>query len=667
MSIAYRPEVDGLRAASIIIVVLFHYIGLRGGFVGVDIFFVISGYLITSIIFEQSSENKFSTVDFYKKRIKRIFPALLAVLFCSYIFGWLYLLSDEFASLGLHITAGAGFFSNLLLLNESGYFDTASELKPLLHLWSLSIEEQFYLLWPAILITLKKLNIPTRPALILIVVISFSANILQMNTSSISSFYLPVTRFWELALGGILYGNLFGNYLNKYVKLNNIISVTGLAMIGISVYLFNKNSNFPGWLALIPTVGAASILASSGNSLINRHILSSRPFIFIGLISYPLYLWHWPILSFIRIVEVNGLHLEQKITAISLSLTLAWLTFRYIEKPVRSNKNHQTYLYLITCMVIFGCIGYLTFYKQGFDFRYPQAELTAKQFQLNSSGDIAQITKTQCSRFNQSTEEKSGSCFISDADKAATVMTIGDSHAIRNTVGMIDFFKGNGENFSIVSAAGCLPFYQVQIFRGENATDYCSGFMAKALDFAAIEPSIKTVILANRGSWYLTGYNYKDNSARQFQIGFTGDKDLKDRSRIFEKGLRITLDRLTKAEKNVILLIDNPELGFLPKSCVKYRPLTFGPQIKVNDSCAEPLNEVKERNLVYRTILEKASRDYPSIKILDAEKYFCDESYCYGKIDGKILYADKDHLSEAGGRYIGDKFISELAAWRKGA
>lgn len=656
MSIAYRPEVDGLRAIAILTVVLFHYIGLNGGFVGVDVFFVISGYLITSIIFEQSSENRFQMLDFYKRRIKRIFPALLTVLLCSFIFGWLYLLADEFAGLGLHITAGAGFFSNILLLKESGYFDSASELKPLLHLWSLSIEEQFYLLWPALLVALKKLNIPVRPALITIVIVSFCANIVQMQISKISSFYLPVMRFWELGLGGILYGNHFTSYLNRHTLFNHVLSLTGLILIASGVYFFNSHSNFPGWLALAPTLGAFSLLASSGNSLINKYILNSKPFIFIGLISYPLYLWHWPIISFLRIIEVNGLERAHKIFAALLSLILAWLTFKYIERPLRSSKNNNTGIYLLTAMLTVGCLGYLTYRQKGYDFRYPEIELIAKQLRLTSSAEIAHINKIKCSRFNQSDEDDLG-CFISDPEQNPTIMAIGDSHAVHNTIGMINYFQQKGENFSIIFQGGCLPFYQVRIFRTE--TESCSRLMAGALDYASMEPSIKTVILASRGPWYLTGHEYKQNNAHKFKIGFLGDKELNDPNRIFEQGLRITLDKLTQTGKKVIVLADNPELGFEPKTCIRTRPLTFGTEM-INESCAEPLSDVKERTFVYRAIIAKIIKDYPTIKVLDAEKYFCDASYCYGKLNGQIMYSDKNHLSAAGQQYLGEHFIREL-------
>ncbi|MEY3513223.1 MAG: hypothetical protein RL420_246 [Pseudomonadota bacterium] len=301
----YRPDIDGLRAIAVLSVVIFHafpeYLG--GGFIGVDVFFVISGFLITSLILREQREERFSLKHFYARRIRRIFPALSLVLGFGLVAGWICLNFMEYKQLTKHTGSSAIFITNFMLLREAGYFDNAADTKPMLHLWSLAIEEQFYLAWPLVLMFFKRLPRWLFPALVVLLLSSLGYSLSLVFKGNFEyDFYSPLSRSWELLLGASL---AFG--VSRQVAIptswRNMAGWVGLVFIFISACFLDKNMPFPGYWALPPTVGAALILFAGMQSNLNRVLLASRPLVAIGLISYPLYLWHWPLLSFARILE----------------------------------------------------------------------------------------------------------------------------------------------------------------------------------------------------------------------------------------------------------------------------------------------------------------------------------------------------------------------------
>ena len=293
----YRPDIDGLRAVAVLSVVIYHAFpsGLAGGFVGVDVFFVISGYLISRILFREIESHRFSLASFYCRRVRRIFPALAACLAAVLAYGFVVLLPSELAQVGKHVFFGASFLSNLALWSESGYFDGAASLKPLLHLWSLGVEEQFYILWPALLWMAFRLKAATGRMMAALFLVSFAANIAFSFIDISSAFYLPISRFWELLAGAAL---AWRRDVTLNLSVRNLLSLAGIGAILISAVFFTSEMRFPGWLALLPVAGSAAIIVAGPDSIANRIILSNRAAISVGLISYPLYLWHWPLISF---------------------------------------------------------------------------------------------------------------------------------------------------------------------------------------------------------------------------------------------------------------------------------------------------------------------------------------------------------------------------------
>lgn len=379
----HRIEIDGLRAFAVLSVVIFHGFPtlVPGGFVGVDVFFVISGFLITSHIFEKLGKGTFSFSDFFQRRIRRIFPALLAVMVASLAFGWFILLSDEFRELGLHVVGGAAFISNFIFASEVGYFDTAAELKPMLHLWSLAVEEQFYILWPLAVWIAWKLNFNLLALTLIIFLASFWVNIAWVEVNPVETFFWPFGRFWELLAGSVLawfvvarrncrsdvgYITSVGWLPTKLCstfqanETRNRASMLGLILLFFSVFWIEKNVPFPSYWALLPVFGTILIIYGGAGTGMVRLFLTNRVSVWFGLISYPLYLWHWPVLSFLHIVEDGTPHRDARIAGVILSVILAWLTYSFLEKPIRFGKYKEPVrtVFLSAFMMVFGSTGF---------------------------------------------------------------------------------------------------------------------------------------------------------------------------------------------------------------------------------------------------------------------------------------------------------------------
>lgn len=376
----YRADIDGLRAIAVLLVIVFHVFpkSLKGGFVGVDIFFVISGYLITGIILNGLENQSFSFSNFFVKRIKRIFPVLLIVIACVFIAGWFLLFPKELMELAKHITGGVTYVANFTLWSESGYFDSAPELKPLLHLWSLSIEEQFYLLWPVLLFFITKYRLKFMPFFLAGITASFVLNMLFISRYADAVFYFPFTRFWELLIGGLLALVVIQKHkINE--KYSNVLSTIGFIFIFLAASKFSSASSFPSWRALLPTMGATFIIFAGEKAWLNSKILSHRLVVWIGLISYPLYLWHWPIFSFMSISVGKLPHHLDQILVVIFSFLLSWLSYKYIETPIRHSKNTKRItMVLLLISLVLGIAGFSVYQMHGVPSRFSQKSISVK-------------------------------------------------------------------------------------------------------------------------------------------------------------------------------------------------------------------------------------------------------------------------------------------------
>ena len=648
----YRPDIDGLRAFAILLVIIFHAYPrlLRGGFIGVDIFFVISGYLITSIILKGVSQGNFSLVNFYGRRIKRIFPALLTVLLFCLFSGWLILLADEYQQLGKHTAAGSVYISNFILAGEAGYFDTSAELKPLLHLWSLSIEEQFYMVFPFLILLSSTCRIPIILTILTCLLLSFSLNIYLIEQDQNSVFFYPQTRSWELLIGSVIaYINLyarpqFDNLAhtlfrqqspNKDKHLANILSWLGFTLIITAWVFFNtKKILFPGAWALAPSIGAACLILAGNKAWFNRHILSSQTAIFIGLISYPLYLWHWPLLSYLQIIEMEKPSSGLRFTALLLSGILAWLTYHFIEKRFRYRDHWGVPVGLLTSLFIVGAIGFQIYNQQGYASRLPDY----------SNWDAGEIGITAWQKNNliaqQDCLDQYGDyvfCLQQDSQKPPTALLMGDSHANHLYPGLLNKPLTTGSNLLNLGVSSCLPFF--------NSSDKkCTSSTNKALNLAVNTPSIKTVILSS----------YIDSFTDKYSDTPMDSYSEKEPFMALETIMRDTFQRLLKANKQVIFVLDIPKLDFRPIACAK-RPWRISGQTS-KTPCATQRNKINDHQRKYREIVFQVLAEFPTIQVWDVTSAFCDDQYCWAIKDNKMLYRDNNHLNKAGSIYLGHYF-----------
>lgn len=370
----YRPDIDGLRAIAIASVLIFHIHPsfLPGGYVGVDVFFVISGFLISGIISRGVQRGDFSFRDFYARRIRRIFPALVFVLLIVFGIAWLILLPDEFHQFGRDLFSGSAFLSNLILYRDTTWYFALST--PLLHLWSLGIEEQFYLVWPLFLVASWKVFRSPFRVVALVTVASFAMNILTVNVDPQGAFYLPWNRLWELCLGALLViprvsvSPISPSKISKQqiptisfgVTTINVVSISGTLLIVASFIWLDDKITFPGWWSLIPVLGAVLIISAGPTGWVNRKLLSIRAIVFVGVISYPLYLWHWPLIALMRTYGGND-SAAQSVTAAVAALGLAIVTYKFIETPFRRLQN-KTFAVFSLCglMAICALLGLIT-------------------------------------------------------------------------------------------------------------------------------------------------------------------------------------------------------------------------------------------------------------------------------------------------------------------
>lgn len=473
----YRPDIDGLRALAVLLVVIFHAFPelLPAGFIGVDIFFVISGYLISQILFVNLQQETFSFKEFYVRRVLRIFPALIVVLLACYIYGWWDWLADDFALLGKHIAAGALFVSNLALWQESGYFDQSAELKPLLHLWSLGIEEQFYLVWPVFIFLLWPYK-HYLPKIILVIAIgSFITNILMIGTDPIATFYAPWTRFWELATGSYLAylhfdKKIFDQHSKKIrvLKLSsNQLSYAGLALLAIAVLTIHPKASFPGWWALLPVSAALCFLAAGQGGWLNRTVLSHPALVSIGLISYPLYLWHWPLLAFARMQEGPNLSLSLRFALVGLAFVLAWLTYQWLEKPIRfqATWRRAKWITLVILMLAVAYLGFNCFDRKGIAFRHKRL---IQEISTYTFDKVAEQRQRTCFLMDKSDDVTHYERECTRTDRPFKLVLWGDSHGGSMYPGFTSLEQEHSSiGVSQFTAAGCgglLPPPNQEIF-----------------------------------------------------------------------------------------------------------------------------------------------------------------------------------------------------------
>lgn len=634
-TISYRPDIDGLRALAVIAVVFFHVSPtmLPGGYVGVDIFFVISGYLITSIIIKNLLSKTFSLKDFFIKRSIRIFPSLALVLIVTLFLGWWLLLPNEFTQLGKHVVSGAGFYSNVLLAREAGYFDSAAELKPLLHLWSLGVEEQYYIVWPFLLVIIWRIKRFLFPSLLILMSLSLLINILQISKAPDDTFYLLPSRFWELLIGALLaIDDSHSSSFSKKFMTSNIRAIIGLTLCCLPVFFFQKGLLYPGGWALIPTLGAV-LLISSPHSWLNRNIFSSRLAVFIGLLSYPLYLWHWPLISYTEIVHGDENLLIHRALAAFIALILAFITYRYFEKNLKKitsssiKKANATALLAILAVLIVGITGQLTY----------KSYITP----LNNSKSVHVISEA-IQEWDFPGRLKiikipNGLKYFSEGKKPE-VLFMGDSHMEQYYPRIEEFAKANPQKtngYFFVTKGGC-PAIPGLIEPKRHPK--CPLILDQALKIG-LSTDVKTIVISSAWISYLRKdsdyYLEKDKD----ETVIPGSKGYLSSL----QNLKKMIEGFTKIGKKVFLILPSPS------------GQEFDPRMMLKRSFSEESIEINVRSLSLINFMSTNGRlikDLQSIataagaKVINPIESICikGSDTCPTTLDGMPVYKDKSHL-----------------------
>lgn len=644
----YIPSIDGLRAIAVLGVVLFHFFPEQwpGGFVGVDVFFAISGYLVTKIIQQSIDEKRFSFIEFYRRRIRRLLPALLTVLISSFIVAFFTLLNSEIQAFGRHLFAGTFFFSNIQFFSEAGYFDKASEAKPLLHLWSLSLEEQFYFFWPVILMALYKLRRFSprdrfiETALCVLCVVSLALSIYYTaHYQKLAFFNLPF-RLWELGAGGLLaiiearsgFVRLLSSPLGRWLP------PIGLLTILVTYFTYTKDTAFPGIAALLPILGTLGVLVNSRRSDGLARLLESRVLIYIGKVSYPFYLWHWPIFSFNYVIcggQSSVLHL---VLLILVSFGLACLTYELIEKRPSTSRVKSIPI-LLTANFVIGLIG------------LSAGSSTFKEIRPSYLSKVDPVLESKVAFLGAHQNlRKSGFCTsngfanlelcaIHDENKAPTIALIGDSHAHHWFPGISKHLPKE-ENLVLLAKSGTPPLIGLKSRRSPDAD------MESELSFVLKSPTIKTVILAGFWSNYfeergtlVSGYQYKNTV-------YSAKAPNASQAELLTTHLIRTLGALSRAGKKIIFLYDTPALSFDLENCLP-RPFRPSKNPKCTYKMAEELGKQKSYREAFAPILHKRE-----IQTGDPLKLMCPKEFCPLRVGDFFLYSDSHHFSVWGSEYI---------------
>jgi peptidoglycan/LPS O-acetylase OafA/YrhL len=644
----YRADIDGLRAVAVLAIVGFHAFPewVTGGFVGVDVFFVISGFLISGLIFHGLQDGTFSYAHFYGRRIKRIFPALIVVLLGIYSFGLLVLTGAEFRQLGSHIAAGAGFLSNFMLWRESGYFDNLAETKPLLHLWSLGIEEQFYIVWPLLLGWSHKRQWNCLAITGLIAIISFALNLCILQDHPVAAFYSPISRFWELMLGGIL-AYVTPNRRAGGFGRHSWYSILGLALIASSIALLDKDRAFPGWWALLPCAGAFLVIAAGPDGWVNRNLLSRPVLVQIGLISYPLYLWHWPLLSFAYIMESQAPSYEVRGALVLISLILAGVTYEKLEIPARFGRSKQTVPVLCLLMVSIGCLGYdasrqvisdnIVFNTLFRSLEVPSANEHAEDMRAlrnyqsligSQTGYLEKLFKQRQAAIRILTchwkewesfeqyKREIGNCLTLSSSKK-NVLIVGDSHAAEMYPALAETHPQY--NFLQLTGALCTP-----ISRSYSTPSPCAQLIEYAISFA-MRTRLDAVILEAR---WPEGY----------------------------KGLALDLDRWKARGRKIILV--GPPLEY-SASVSKIIARWYG-----NDDFRRYTDSFILKAPVALSNEMRSFARVNSIAFIDRIQYFSEGGFPVINANGQLLFTDYGHLSLPGSIFLGGQLLKDDALQR---
>lgn len=648
----YRREIDGLRAIAVIPVILFHagFETFRGGFVGVDIFFVISGYLITSTILAQLEQGKFSISEFYERRARRIFPALFFVMLCCIPLAWLWLLPSDMKDFSQSLVAVSVFASNALFWRESGYFDTASELKPLLHTWSLAVEEQYYFIFPLFLCFFWRFGKRRiLGALGLVFIASLGIAEWAAYAKPLAAYYLLPTRVWELLVGAFAAFYLSRNYCDALSRpFSEAAGWLGVGLIQYSIYAFSNGTPFPGLYALVPTLGALLIIIFATSRTIVGRILGTQVFVGIGLISYSAYLWHQPLFAFARHRSLTELSSGGYFSLSVIALVLAYFSWRYVELPFRRKQNYDNKkFFTISLFALFGILffGLYGHFSGGVKWRFDDRIIhffTVAQYSAELRDDGG------CNLHKDLINPKF--CVKGDENAPPSILLVGDSHAAALAGALSSVLKGSGKSFLQLTKNAC-PF-------GRGITDgrvgNCSSFNEVLIPYLESK-QYDTVVVAARWSWYLGDDEYDNGEGGvEARRGFSytaanipASASVRERSAAILQSYSSSISDLLSSGKKVILVYPVPEQGWnVPSRAAR---LSLISQQKLTGFGIKS-EEYFRRNDRVISVFDSLDVDSRLFRVKPSD-VFCNTMIymrCVAYAGGVIYYYDEDHLTDDG-------------------
>jgi peptidoglycan/LPS O-acetylase OafA/YrhL len=667
----YRPEIDGLRAVAVLPVILYHagVPAFSGGFVGVDVFFVISGYLITGLLLADLDRGRFSIAEFYIRRARRILPALFLVMLCCIPFAWMWMLPSQFESFAKSLVAVVAFASNILFFLESGYFETSAELKPLLHTWSLAVEEQFYIFFPILLAGLfalarrlfpdaepsrgRRLAFATVAALSLC---SLAGAQYGAQHFPSANFYLIPTRAWELGAGALC---AFVHF-DRTARGSRWLAWAGLALILIAVLSFDETTPFPSLWTLLPVGGTALVVLFAAPAGGAGRLLAWRGCVGIGLISYSAYLWHQPILAFIRLRSLEDPALHWMVLAALLSLPLAWLSWKFVEQPFRKPRNLSSRrplwlaVFLAAGMGLFGVYGYLS---------------KGAPERLNFSDQIitdmsVRAFQRPCFNLRRDVDAPGPDWFCTKgaADGETTVGIWGDSHALSFLGPLHDAATDEGLRLRFSARAGCPPLRDTLVASAGARGATCNARNAAAFSDAALDGIDVAVLI---GRWTL--YTERGPSSPMVNLGteFPISRDAAATRAVFFAQLHETLALFEQRGIPVILLHQPPKQALgSPLVYAHAFQRNLPPSTVIADASLRTTAHEAEYGAL-RAGLEAALAAAAPItgQSLDPAKILCTETCLIGD-DHRTRYIDNDHLSNFGASLVVPELIDRIKAVR---
>lgn len=659
VALKYRPDIDGLRAVAVLPVVLYHagWSAASGGFVGVDVFFVISGFLITSIVSREIEEGRFSLISFYERRARRILPALMAVVIVSFAIGWFVLLPQEMAGLGQSALSAALFVSNFYFAKHFDYFTPGAEFAPLLHTWSLAVEEQFYLFFPPLLMLLAWTRLK-RPLLI-IAGLSLSsllaaAAILPLEPDWV--FYLIIFRAWELGAGAMLALVPLKRVTGRPAQ--EVLALSGLSAILIPVFIFDAATPFPALAALPPVIGASILIwiGAHGRQNIVSRALEHRALVWVGLTSYSLYLWHWPILSFLRIsLNTAVLPAAVAIAAVAMSVAMAWMSFRFVERPFRLTppqgfRRRTVFTASAVSLASVVGAGWILHATNGLPTR-----LTAEATEFAAIAQDWDGRGTSC--FGLSPTE--GLCSIGappHVDGQIEFLFWGDSHVAAIMPGMDMASKAAGRAGIFSVQRGCPPILEIEGLPEPG----CAEFNRKVELWLEGRPDVSLVILGARWPYYVEGTPYKLEGGSAFDIQLRGSagqlsSDSNNPSLVLD-GLNATVTQIVATGRRVVLVGPIPEVGQdVPGSLARRALLGWSPVASLTRNDFETRTGRTER------ILRRVTELNEGVQYIPLSDLFCDEHRCRVTNDDKVpIYLDDDHVSQTAARSLLSERLREI-------